>query len=111
MGLRQTTLYRPDLDLVVLDGDDHVAAYGLFWFDPITSTGLVEPLRTEDDHHRRGLARHLLTTGIEKLAAAGAHRVKICFELSNPASSQLYPQLGFRPVKRTDVFTGPTNRA
>ena len=36
--LRQTTLYRPDLDLVVLDRKDHVVGYGLFWFDPVTST-------------------------------------------------------------------------
>ena len=107
--LAQTTLYRPDLDLVVLDRNDEVAGYGVFWFDPNTSTGLIEPMRTEDDHQRRGLARHLLTAGIEKLASAGADRVKICFELNNPASSQLYPKIGFWPVKRTDVFTGPTN--
>jgi hypothetical protein len=31
--LRQTSLYRPDLDLVVYDSRDHVAAYGLFWYD------------------------------------------------------------------------------
>ncbi len=70
--LRQTTLYRPDLDLVVLDRKDHVVGYGLFWFDPVTSTGLVEPMRTEEDHQRRGLARHLLTAGVERLSNAGA---------------------------------------
>lgn len=106
--LLQTSLYRPDLDLVVLDRNDHVAACGLFWFDPTTSTGMVEPLRTEDDHQRRGLARHVLTAGIELLSAAGAERIKICFELSNPASSRLYPSVGFEPVKQTDVFAGPT---
>ena len=106
--LLQTSLYCPDLDLVVLDRSDYVAASGLFWFDPVTSTGLVEPMRTEADHQRRGLARHLLTAGIELLSAAGAERIKICFELSNPASSRLYPSLGFKPVKQTDVFVGPT---
>lgn len=106
--LLQTSLYRPDLDLVVLDRDDHVAAYGLFWFDPVTTTGMVEPMRTEDNHQQRGLARHLLTAGIELLSAAGAERIKICFELSNPASSRLYPSVGFKPVKQTDMFEGPT---
>ena len=109
--LLQTSLYRPDLDLVVLDRSDHVAAYGLFWFDPVTSTGMVEPMRTMDDHQRRGLARHLLTTGMELLSAAGAERIKICFELSNPASSRLYPSVGFRAVKQTDVFAGPTTNS
>ena len=48
--------------------DGGVAAYGLFWFDPATATGLVEPMRTEDDHQRRGLARHVLTAGVDLLA-------------------------------------------
>ncbi len=106
--LLQNSLYRPDLDLVILDRNDQVAAYGLFWFDPVTSTGMVEPMRTEDDHQRRGLARHLLTAGIELLTAAGVERIKICFKLSNPASSGLYPSVGFKSVKQTDVFAGPT---
>jgi GNAT superfamily N-acetyltransferase len=104
--LRQTSLYRPGLDLVVLDDRDEVAAYGLFWFDAETATGLVEPMRTEDDHQRRGLARHVLTAGIHRLAAAGAVRIKICFEPGNRASSGLYLSVGFEPDKQTDVLAG-----
>ena len=104
--LRQTSLYRPNLDLVVHDGSDKPAAYGLFWFDPETATGLVEPMRTEDEHQRRGLARHVLTTGIDRLAEAGAERIKICFEPDNPAARELYLSVGFEPVKQTDVFSG-----
>ena len=103
--LRQTSLYRPDLELCALDSGDGVAAYGLFWFDPETATGLVEPMRTEDDHQRRGLARHLLGVGIDRLAAAGAVRIKICFRPDNPASRDLYLSVGFEPVKQTAVFS------
>jgi ribosomal protein S18 acetylase RimI-like enzyme len=106
--LLQTSLYRPDLDLVVHDSRDSVAAYGMFWFDPETATGLVEPMRTEDDHQRRGLARHVLTTGIDLLAEAGAVRIKICFEPDNAASSHLYLSVGFEPVKQTAVFARRT---
>lgn len=102
--LLQTSLYRSDLDLVILDVDDNYAAYGLFWYDPATATGLVEPMRTEVDHQRRGLARHILTTGIDLLARTGAERIKICFEPDNPASRGLYLSVGFEPVKQTDVF-------
>lgn len=84
--LRHTSLYRPDLDLVVHDQHDNVAAYGLFWHDPVTATGLVEPMLTEDDHQRRGLARHVLTTGVALLASAGAQRIKIVYDADNPAS-------------------------
>ena len=95
--LRQTSLYRPDL--VADDSRENVAANGLFWFDPETATGLVEPMRTEDDHQRRGLARHVLTAGINLLVGAGAVRIKICFELDNPAAKGLYLSVGFEPVK------------
>lgn len=106
--LRQTSLYRSDLDLVVHDHHERVAAYGVFWSDPETATGLVEPMRTEEDHQRRGLARHVLTTGLDLLARAGAERIKICFEPGNPASRDLYLGVGFVPDRRTVVLArGP----
>jgi GNAT superfamily N-acetyltransferase len=111
MRLRQTSLYRPELDLVVYDEKDSVAAYGLFWFDAATATGLVEPMRTDDDHQRRGLARHVLTAGIDLLAKVGARRIKICFEPNNPASSHLYLSVGFTPHRQTVRFVGPTTRS
>ncbi|MEM7092732.1 MAG: GNAT family N-acetyltransferase [Actinomycetota bacterium] len=102
--LRETPLYRADLDLAILTDDDEVAAYALCWYDPETSTGLVEPMRTENEHQRQGLARHLLTAGVDRLARVGAARVKIVFEPDNPASSHLYPDVGFQPVKYTDIY-------
>ena len=106
--LRQTSLYRADLDLVVHDQHDNVAAYGLFWHDPVTATGLVEPMRTEDDHQRRGLARHVLTAGVALLASAGAQRIKIVYDPDHPASGHLYRSVGFEPHRYTDVLAGPT---
>ena len=108
--LRQTSLYRPDLDLVIHDISGRVAAYGLFWYDPETATGLVEPMRTEDDHQRRGLARHILTTGIDLLANAGAERIKICYQPDNPASSNLYLSVGFQPDRQTIVYSRRASR-
>ncbi len=103
--LLQTSLYRPDLDLVVHDGSGEAAALGLFWFDEMTSTGLVEPMRTNDEHQRRGLARHVLTAGIDRLVEAGATRVKICFEPDNPPARDLYLSVGFEPVRETVTFS------
>lgn len=103
--LRQTSLYRADLDLVVLDGDDNTAAYGLFWFDPVTATGLVEPMRTEADHQRRGLARHVLTEGLDLLANAGAERIKIAWDPGNPGANKLYTSVGFTDPRPCAVVT------
>lgn len=106
--LAQTALYRPDLDLAVVTADDEVAAYALFWFDPTTSTGLVEPMRTEEPHQRRGLARHLLTLGVHRLVDLGARRIRINWEADNPASSALYPAVGFVPGQRMHVHEPPS---
>lgn len=105
--LRQTSLYRADLDLVVLDEDGAVAAYGLFWLDPVTRTGLIEPMRTEDDHQSRGLARHVLTTGINRLFDLGADRVKIAWDPANTPAHKLYTSVGFGPARECAVVSRP----
>ncbi len=47
--LAECSLYRPELDLAVYAPRGEVAGYGLFWADPETGVGLVEPMRTEDE--------------------------------------------------------------
>jgi RimJ/RimL family protein N-acetyltransferase len=99
--LAQTSLYRPDLDLCIRSDDGEVAAYGLFWYDPVTSVGMLEPLRTEDAHQGRGLARHLVTVGLDRLARLGATRLKVFHELDNAPAVRLYSSLGFIPTHIT----------
>lgn len=105
--LKQTSLYRPDLDLAIYDAGGAVAGYSLFWHNPATGVGVVEPMRTEDGHQQRGLARHLLTAGVERLTRAGATRIKVAFEPGNPAAERLYLSCGFQPHRENDLFAGP----
>jgi ribosomal protein S18 acetylase RimI-like enzyme len=91
--LRQCSLYDPTLDLAVEDADGRVAGYALFWFDDTTLVGLLEPMRVEDDYQRRGLARMLLTNGLDRLARKGARRLKVGFETD--AARNLYLGAGF----------------
>ena len=97
--LRQCSLYDPALDLAVEDPDGNVAGYALFWFDPVTCVGLVEPMRVEDEYQRRGLARMLLTTGLDRLARTGARRLKVGFE--SRAGPQPLPRRGLRARRRS----------
>jgi RimJ/RimL family protein N-acetyltransferase len=94
--LRECSLYRPALDLAVYTPDGDVAAYGLFWADPVTGVGLVEPMRTEDAYQGQGLARHVLATGLELLAAHGCSRLKVSYLAGNEAARRLYLGAGFR---------------
>jgi len=91
--LRQCSLYDPALDLAVEDADGRVAGYALFWFDPTTLVGLLEPMRVEDAYQRRGLARMLLTNGLHRLASKGARRLKVGF--ATDAARNLYVGAGF----------------
>jgi ribosomal protein S18 acetylase RimI-like enzyme len=92
--LLDCSLYDPALDLAVRDPDGRTAGYALFWFDPLTRVGLVEPMRVEDGFQRRGLARAMLTEGLERLARRGAGRLKVGYT-TGPARA-LYEGAGFR---------------
>jgi len=69
---------------------------------------VVEPMRTEDEHQNRGLARHVLTSGIDRLVLAGAKRIKICFDPANAAARHLYLGVGFKVDRCNEIFVGPT---
>lgn len=98
--LDQCPLYDPALDLAVETPDGRVAGYSLYWFDPATKVGLVEPVRVEDEFQRQGLARAMLSAGIDRLVAKGARRVKISY--GTGAAGALYQGVGFR---RTSTST------
>ena len=72
--------------------DGRVAGYSLYRFDPATRVGLVEPVRVEDEYARLGLARAMLTVGIDRLARGGAQRIKMGFE--SEAVAALYQGVG-----------------
>lgn len=100
--LRQCSLYDPTLDLAVETAGE-VAGYALFWFDPVTKVGLVEPMRVEDAYQRRGLARALLTTGLDRLAERGARRLKVGY--ATDVARRLYVGAGFHVTTTDRLYT------
>lgn len=100
--LQECSLYDPTLDLAVDAADGQPAGYALFWFDPVTGVGMLEPMRVEDDHQRRGLARALLTEGLERLVAKGARRLKVGFD--GEPGQRLYEGAGFRVTSMTRSY-------
>ena len=86
--------------------DGQVAGYGLFWADPVTGVGLVEPMRTEQAHQRRGIASHILATGLDRLAARACRRLKVSNDIP------LYLRAGFRPLRTATaaVYTRQPDR-
>ena len=95
--LRQTSLYDPHLDLAALAPDGSVAGYALFWNDPVTGVGMVEPVRVEDAHSGRGVGYAMISAGLDRLARAGATRLKVGWE--SERAGELYTRLGFTDVE------------
>lgn len=92
--LRQTSLYDPSLDMAIVTSDGGTAAYGLFWFDPVTLVGMLEPMRTADAHQRRGLGKSLVVSGCRRLAEHGAERLKVGY--ATQVAHALYAGAGFQ---------------
>ncbi len=105
--INQTSLYRPELDLTVIDDQGQAAAHAMFWFDPSTGVGLVEPVGTAESHRGRGLARHLITVGIQALVSAGSERIKVSWELDNGSAAALYLGTGFEPATISSFWVAP----
>jgi GNAT superfamily N-acetyltransferase len=105
--LSECSLYRADLDLFVETAEGEPAAYGLFWADPVTGVGLVEPVRTEDRYQGLGLASHLVGRGLELLGRAGCRRCKISYDPANEPAGRAYLRRGFVPTTRSRILTRP----
>ena len=103
--LEQCPLYDPALDLAVETAEGREAGYSLYWFDPTTKVGLVEPVRVVEEFHRQGLARAMLTAGIDRLVKRGAQRVKISYE--SEAAGALYQSVGFRKQSTATWYRAP----
>jgi GNAT superfamily N-acetyltransferase len=101
--LMQCSLYDPGLDLAVEVSDGPVAGYALFWFDPVTEVGLLEPMRVESGYQRRGLARALLTAGLDRLAQQGARQLKVGY--ATDIARSLYTSAGFQVTSTTRSYT------
>jgi GNAT superfamily N-acetyltransferase len=106
--LRDCSLYDPELDLALLTDDGAVAGYAMFWADPRTGVGLVEPMRIEDMHSGRGLAGTLLRAGLDALAARGCERFKVSHDIANPAAARVYLGAGFRTHRHVEAYRRTT---
>jgi predicted N-acetyltransferase YhbS len=107
--LQQCSLYDPTLDLTVEDSEGNVAGYANFWFDDATLVGMLEPMRVLEAYQRRGLARMLLTSGLDRLARKGARRLKVGFATATAGS--LYLGAGFVQTSVDRLLTRPASHA
>lgn len=75
--LRLAPDYRPELDLVVVNDQEDVAAFACIWLDAQNRIAILEPVGTVPQFQRLGLAKAVVYEGIGRAASLGAQRVYV----------------------------------
>ena len=94
--LRELPHYRFEDDLVVEAPDGSLAAFAIAWWEPLGRVGEFEPVGTHPAHQRRGLARAVLTDGLQRFFERGAEVVQVYSDASDVGPEALYPAAGFQ---------------
>jgi ribosomal protein S18 acetylase RimI-like enzyme len=104
----QKPTYQPELDLVVEAPDGGLAAFCICWFTESgyngAPAGQIEPLGVHEDYRRLGLARAILTEGIQRLQDRGVRTVYVETDNYRDEAFALYEAVGFRVWKEVPVF-------
>jgi ribosomal protein S18 acetylase RimI-like enzyme len=99
LQVMRSSSFHLERELVVVAPDGRFAAFLVYWLDPISKSGLFEPVGCHPDFQRRGLTKALLYEGLRRMAAEGMTMAMVVHEApdDNPASTALYRSVGFTP--------------
>lgn len=96
--------YAAHRDLVVEALDGQFAAFCIYWIDDVNRIGLFEPVGTHPDFRRRGLAKAILESGLQRMKAEGMETAVVCVESENSAAQRLYHSIGFHLVRKIRTY-------
>ncbi|MDP6821839.1 MAG: GNAT family N-acetyltransferase [Dehalococcoidia bacterium] len=96
--MRSAPNFDTDLNIVVVAPDGTLASYCGTWMDPVNHVAYVEPVCTDPDHRRLGLASAAVLAGIRRCAERGA---TVAFVGSDQPA---YLSMGFAPHHRTSAW-------
>jgi ribosomal protein S18 acetylase RimI-like enzyme len=81
--------------VIAKEAGGKVGAFADVFFDHQNKIGEFEPVGTRKGMQRRGLAKAVLTRGLELMVEAGMHRAVVRTGLDNPAAIGAYASVGF----------------
>jgi ribosomal protein S18 acetylase RimI-like enzyme len=106
LKVMRSPAFQIDHELVVVAPDGRLAAFLIYWLDPVSKSGLFEPVGCHSDFQRRGLTRALMYEGMRRMVEQGMTTAVVLHEApaENPASSALYRSVGFSPKYSSYVY-------
>ncbi len=100
----RTPGFEIERELVMVAPDGRFAAFLIYWPDPVTKTGLFEPVGCHKDFQRRGLTRALMYEGMRRMLTCGMTTAVVAHHINNDASTALYHSLGFETKYTSTSF-------
>jgi predicted N-acetyltransferase YhbS len=104
--VRATWPYREQLDRMAVTTGGRVVSSCLAWIDEDTQWGLLEPVGTDPEFQRRGLATAVCLDALHALRNAGARAAQVGCE-SGSAGGRTYHGIGFETVRTMQVLHRP----
>jgi predicted N-acetyltransferase YhbS len=84
--------YRKDLNIVAVAPDGNYVSYAGLWFEDVNKFAYVEPVCTDPDYRRRGLAKAAILEGIRRCGEMGATVAYVGSTLP------IYQNIGFKKL-------------
>ena len=95
----QDPAYRPELDLVAVDGNGRLAGFCVGWFlaegPNGLPTGQIEPLGVGECYRQLGLGRALFSDCLRRIYAQGAEEILVETDNFRNAAMAFYESMGF----------------
>ena len=95
LRVMRTPGFQMENELVVVAPDGRFAAFLIYWPDPISRSGLFEPVGCHQEFQRRGLSKALMVEGMRRMAAQGMKTALVRHSATNAAARALYGSAGF----------------
>jgi len=99
--------YDPSREIIAVAPDGRVAAFCVYWTDPLNKLGHLEPVGTHPDFQRQGLGKAVMAYAVAAMRADGMTKVTVNHNAENTAAARLYASLGFAPVGQTSGYRRP----
>lgn len=84
---------------------------GVATFQTVADSADLHRVVVRTDHRGQGIARRLITAGMEWAEAMGAERMLLEVEWDNAAALRLYDRFGFVPLARREDYYGAGRHA
>jgi ribosomal protein S18 acetylase RimI-like enzyme len=96
----RSAAYERERDIVAVAPDGRIGAFAIHWPDTEMALAQFEPVGTDPDFQRRGLARTVIAASLARLETLGIARARIMTGGDNAAAFGCYEACGFDLVDR-----------